>query len=72
MILGGYSTAALVSVELHNWKTGQQCFTTNLPYGVYYHSGVVMEQTPAFCGYFVSTCYKFDVATKQWIPVRIL
>ena len=69
MIIGGYTTAGLVSVELHNWKTGQQCFSTNLPYGVYYHSGVVMEQTPAFCGFFVPTCHKFDVATKQWIQV---
>jgi hypothetical protein len=76
IIIGGYDGNVNVdSVELHNWKTGQQCFTTNLPYGVTLHSGVVMEGFPAFCGglntNYISTCLKFVVAQKQWTQVLI-
>ena len=74
IIVGGYDlNSELTSVELHNWKTGQQCLSTSLPYGNSYISGVVMEQMPAFCGGMssdsVSTCYKFDIAKKQWTQV---
>ena len=74
MIIGGVGNIALLnSVELHNWKTGQQCLGTSLPYAVYFHSGVVMEQMPAFCGGYttesVSNCFKFNISMKEWIQV---
>ena len=76
MIMGGYDLSLpLDSVEVHNWKTGQQCRSTSLPYGTSHLSGVVMQQIPAFCGgantNYVSTCYKFDVAKKQWKQVNM-
>ena len=68
MLIGGHDgNVGLASVELHNWKTGQQCFSTQLPLIAYYHSGVVMEKTAAFCGGI--TCFKLDIAKKQWKQV---
>ena len=74
MLIGGHDgNVGLASVELHNWKTGQQCFSTQLPLFVSYHSGVVMEKTAAFCGgvtqNYISTCFKLDIAKKQWKQV---
>ena len=33
MIIGGKNNEDLASVEAYNWKTGEQCFLTDLPIG---------------------------------------
>jgi hypothetical protein len=77
MIFGGNDYPyqdSMRSVELYNWKTGEQCQLEDLPYGVAAHSGIVLEGTPAFCGGGITgaekRCYKFDKTNSSWIWVR--
>ena len=77
LIVGGYSylTTSLKSVELYNWKTGEQCELPDLPYEISYHTGVTFEGTPAFCGGGYSQtaderrCYKFEKSSLTWTQV---
>ena len=76
MIIGGYDLSLpLDSVELHNWKTGEQCRSTSLPVPTFLLSGVVMQKMPAFCGgvntNYASTCYKLDISKKTWTQVNM-
>ena len=63
------------TVELYNWKTGEQCQLRSLHGGAAAHTGVVMDGRPAYCGgYSTETenrCYEFDIATTKWIEVTI-
>ena len=80
MIVGGYkkfpNKEPLTSVELFNWKTGEQCYLEELPFPVRGHSGTVLDGEPHICGgTFNETtqptkrCYKFNKEGFVWEPV---
>ncbi len=80
LIFGGFSydldlTADIPvdSVELYNWKNGQQCQLPNLNYPVYAQPSVVMNGTPAYCGGLSNQelvqCWIFDKVTKTWMQM---
>ena len=52
MILGGQMNLfeTLKSVELFNWRTGQQCSLGDLPTEISAHSGTELDGVPVFCG----------------------
>ena len=75
LIVGGDgSSQKLSSVELYNWKTGEQCQLEDLPHPNAGHTATVLDGTPAFCGGtspdVEKRCYKFDKTTLSWIQVR--
>jgi hypothetical protein len=71
---GDGSSQKLSSVELYNWKTGEQCQLEDLPHPNAGHTATVLDGTPAFCGGtspdVEKRCYKFDKTTLSWIQVR--
>ncbi len=72
-MFGGSSDSSgltLNSVELYNWRTGQQCQLPNLTYPIDGQVAVVMNGTPAYCGGYNSLqCFKLDKVTRTWIKV---
>jgi len=79
LVFGGLSSSYqyMDSVELFNWKTGQQCLLPPLPYAVYGQTAVVLNGAPVFCGGdsehgFVKHCNKFEKSTKSWVQVSSL
>jgi hypothetical protein len=80
MIIGGSSGSALLdSVELFNWKTGQQCFLkSKLPLTVSEHSGTVIDGQPIFCGGYGPNnarqkgCYAYEKSEDRWRNVSVL
>ena len=77
IIFGGnglYET--LDSVELFNWKTGEQCFLKELPFRIAAHTGAVMDDVPVFCGGFTTEseakCFKLNKTSQYWNQVGIL
>jgi len=75
LIIGGYTGSSISSVELYNWKTGEQCQLKDLPEPVSCQSGTVMEGTPIFCGNYRNThdkCYSFNKTSKTWSQVLIM
>jgi hypothetical protein len=74
MIIGGKNVTDLTSVELFNWKTGQQCYLLDLPKGVRIHSGLVFDGSIIYCGGYSlevpqKNCYRFKSEEKTWEPV---
>ena len=74
MIIGGKNNEDLSSVELFNWRTGEQCPLKDIPIRVRIHAGTVFQGVPIICGGFsseesVSNCYKFSIRDKTWLPV---
>ena len=64
----------LQSVELFNWRTGQQCSFTSLPNKSVYSISVAMDGIPAYCESRTdlgqsSHCFKLDKLTKSWMQV---
>ena len=76
-MFGGLSDSSgltLNSVELYNWRTGQQCQLPNLTNPVASQVSVVMNGTAAYCGGSNAAgrslqCFKLDKATKTWMQV---
>jgi hypothetical protein len=76
MILGGRKDLfeTLKSVELYNWRTGQQCQLGDLPSEIFAHSGTEIDGVPVFCGGIKddedqSDCYKYSSETDSWEKV---
>jgi hypothetical protein len=66
MIIGGKNNEDLSSVELFNWRTGQQCWLKDIPIKVRIHAGTVFEGIPIICGGFsseesIANCYKYSI-----------
>ena len=61
------------TVELYNWRTGEQCQLKDLPFQVTAHSGIVMDDLPVFCGGnsppVGNQCFKLNKADQSWIKV---
>jgi hypothetical protein len=79
--LGGFSETSgsyLQSVELYNWRTGQQCQLPNLPSPVYASVAVSMNGTLAYCGgdkgsgNLVQQCFRLDKTTNTWVQVSVI
>ena len=71
VLLGGINEVGfLSSVELFNWKTGEQCHLLDLPHAVYGHVGAVLEGVPVFCGgdngFIQYKCFKFNLTDMTW------
>ena len=73
MIIGGSNGTLLDTVEMLNWKTGEQCYLkSKMPLTVSEHSGAVLDGVPVFCGGYGPSntrqkgCYKFDKVAKNW------
>ena len=74
MIIGGKNSQDLSSVELFNWRTGEQCPLKDIPIRVRIHAGTVFEGVPIICGGFsseesIANCYKYSIQDKSWSPV---
>ena len=74
LIIGGWrsESGSISSVELYNWKTGEQCRLKDLPEPVSCQSGTVMEGTPIICGNFEGSqdkCYSLNNTSNTWIKV---
>jgi hypothetical protein len=80
MIVGGYKKfpdkETLTSVELFNWKTGEQCYLDEFPHPVRGHSGAVINGDPHICGGTfnettqpIKLCYKHNKESLEWEPV---
>ena len=69
----GYPTD---SVELYNWKNGEQCQLPNLNYLIHSQVSVVLNGTPAFCGgqsnQEMIQCWMLDKVTKAWMQVSCI
>jgi hypothetical protein len=79
MIFGGCDASfnLLQSVELYNWKTGQQCQFSPLPHPIGYPVSTIMGDTAAYCGGFrsaqsVSECFMLEKSTNLWVQVWCL
>ena len=75
MLIGGKNVEDLSSVELFNWKTGEQCPMEDLPQGMRIHAGTVFQGVPLICGGFsaeklIESCFKFSIEQREWIRVR--
>ena len=79
LIFGGFGPSSIyaTTVELYNWKSGEQCQLGNLPTAVGSHSGAVLDGIPIYCGGFSSDamfgdnrCFKLDLEERKWIQVR--
>ena len=85
MIIGGYkeipvpTQETLKSVELYNWKTGEQCRLGDFPKPIRGHSGTVWNGEPHICsgtstldsGLTQKGCYRLDKNDLQWKSVSI-
>ena len=77
IIFGGQSPF-LNSVELFNWRTGQQCTFPSLPNPVYGQAAIAVEGTVAYCGGLnnqgqaVLQCFKLQTSTRTWVQVSWL
>jgi hypothetical protein len=64
------------SVELYNWRNGQQCQLPNLKDSIYGPISVVFDGTPAYCGGHSNQelfkCWMLDKVTKTWVQVSRL
>ena len=74
MIIGGKNVQDLSTVELFNWRTGEQCPLKDLPIKVRIHSGTVFDGVPIICGGFsneelISSCYTYSSEDNNWKPV---
>ncbi len=76
LVFGGlsdFSGSVLNSVELYNWRTGQQCQLPNLTYPIAGQVSIVMNGTPAYCGGTTDAnslqCFNLDKVTRTWIKV---
>ena len=74
IIVGGQGLyEKLSSVELFNWKTGEQCLLQELPHGIAAHSGTVMDGVPVICGGFTTDtddrCFKLNKTSHYWVQV---
>ena len=75
MIIGGKNVEDLSSVELFNWKTGEQCPMEDLPYGIRIHAANVFDGVPLICGGFsaeklIESCFKYSNVQQEWTQVR--
>ncbi len=75
-MFGGLSDSSgltLNSVELYNWRTGQQCQLPNLTNPIAGQVSIVMNGTPAYCGGGTDTgslqCFNLDKVTRTWVQV---
>ena len=63
----------LSTVELFNWKTGEQCFLQHLPYKVAGHSGIIMDGVPVYCGGYSTEiearCFMLNKTSQVWVQV---
>ena len=81
LIMGGQrGSGILKSVELFNWKTGENCQLDALPGEVRGHAAVTLyESLVVYCGGLdknstaVSSCYHKQQmkANESWLPVSI-
>ena len=74
MIIGGKNVDDLSSVELFNWKTGEQCQMEDLPNGIRIHAATVFDGVPLICGGFsaeklIESCFKYSSLQQEWIQV---
>ena len=81
MIIGGYRTnpykEVLISVELYNWKTGEQCHLEDLPLPIRGHSGTILNGEPHVCGgastsdtdFTQTGCFRYDKNESKWQSV---
>ena len=79
LIFGGVShgIGILTSVELYNWKTGEQCRMADLPVPITGPSATVLNGNPVFCGgittgaYNGTThCFSLNKELAVWESVR--
>ena len=57
------------TVELFNWKTGEQCQYPDLEIATREPSGIVFGDVPVYCGGETLDCFKFLKETKTWEKV---
>jgi hypothetical protein len=77
MITAGKNVGDLSTVELFNWRTGQQCPLKDIPIKVRIHAGTVFRGIPMICGGFssevsIANCYNYSIQDKIWLPVSIM
>ena len=58
------------TVELFNWRSGEQCQYPDLKYETREPSGTVFNDTPVYCGGEALDCFKLDKYSKAWEPVN--
>ena len=71
MIFGGDGpNGKLKSVELYNWKSGQQCSYGEIPYGSAAFAAAVLDGVPVFCGGAGAIddvyCQRYDKDGRKW------
>jgi hypothetical protein len=61
----------LKTVELFNWKTGEQCFLNDMPTERCMHVGQVLDGVPVVCGGLGprSDCNTYVKETGSWEKV---